>query len=86
VVSTGVTYNRSLNEMLRRLHYFLKPQLYLYFDEACKVARKRNNIVDIGYGLGNRGIMFDSMERQEVSGFLQSVHRFRGPSSVVFSG
>jgi hypothetical protein len=43
----GVTYKRSVNEMLCRLNYLWKPELYLYFDEACKLMSTRNNIVDI---------------------------------------
>jgi hypothetical protein len=43
----GIACNRSLNEMLCRLNDLLKRQLYLHVDEACKLTRSRNNIVDI---------------------------------------
>lgn len=51
---TGVTYNRSLDEMLCRLNYLLKPQLYLHFDDACRLTMDRSNVVDIVDRLRNR--------------------------------
>lgn len=43
----GIACNRSLNDMLCRLNHSLKRQLCLRVNEACKLTRSRNNIVDI---------------------------------------
>ena len=64
----GIACDRCLNEMLGRLNHLAKRQLYLHFDEACKLTRSRNNMDDIVSRLwtGNRGTVFRSTEVLEI--------------------